>query len=101
MNFVDMDAMIRKLSDLDPDEHLLPADVIEMLDDFRTSGWVPVEKDLPEPGELVLITCQPKGKAANVNRAWCDKEGVWHGSGSMSTVVAWMPMPVPYDGGKR
>ena len=40
MNLVDMDAMIRKLSDLDPDEHLLPADVIELLDDCRTpASW--------------------------------------------------------------
>lgn len=95
MRLIDADALKEELRKMHKTGVVNVEDeILFTIDDAPTaSGWVPVEKDLPEPGELVLITCQPKGKAANVNRAWCDKEGVWHGS---STVVAWMPMPEAY-----
>lgn len=57
--------------------------------------WTPVTIAMPPADEIVLVTCQPKHGQANVNRAyWSD--GSWHGSGSMSTVTAWMKMPEPY-----
>ena len=72
---------------------------IESVRDFirkhMNDGWIPVEERLPEDEEMVLVTCQTKTGRKSVNRAWYG-EGFWHGSGSMSGVIAWMPLPEPY-----
>lgn len=60
-----------------------------------TGNWISIKEKLPEDNEVKLVTCQPKKGAANVNRAYYSN-GMWHGSGSMSGVVAWMEMPEPY-----
>ena len=59
------------------------------------NNWTPCDKGLPEVGEMVLVTCVTKKGVASVNRAYY-LNGSWHGSGSMSGVVAWMPLPEPY-----
>ena len=59
--------------------------------------WIPCSERLPEDDEIMLVTCQPKKGNPNVNRAYY-MDSVWHGSGSMSNVVAWMPLPEPYRG---
>ena len=59
------------------------------------SEWIPVAKRLPETNKMMLVTCKPKKGDANVNRAYYDGQ-FWHGSGSMSGVIAWMPLPEPY-----
>lgn len=61
----------------------------------RDSDWIPVGERLPEDDNMVLVTCQTKKGTRNVNRAYCDGT-FWHGSGSMSGVIAWMPLPKPY-----
>ena len=35
----------------------------------------------------------------NINMAYIDNNGCWHGMGSMSGVTAWMPLPEPYAEG--
>lgn len=58
-------------------------------------GWIPVEERLPENEEMMLVTCKTKSGRQSVNRAWYG-EGFWHGTGSMSGVIAWRPLPEPY-----
>lgn len=58
-------------------------------------GWIPVKERLPEDESMMLVTCQTKAGIRTVNRAWYGG-GFWHGSGSMSGVIAWMPLPEPY-----
>ena len=58
------------------------------------SEWIPVKERLPETDEMVLVTCWPKNGRPNINRAYYDGQ-FWHGSGSMSRVVAWQPLPEP------
>lgn len=58
-------------------------------------GWISVEERLPEDDRMVLVTCQTKKGIRSVNRAYCDG-AFWHGSGSMSGVIAWRPMPEVY-----
>lgn len=60
------------------------------------SRWVSCDEQLPETDEMMLVTAQPKKGAPNVNRAYY-MDGAWHGSGSMSNVIAWMPLPDPYE----
>ena len=60
------------------------------------NDWIPVKKELPITDEMVLVTCVTKAGMRSVNRAYVDENGFWHGSGSMSRVVAWMDMPEPY-----
>jgi hypothetical protein len=58
--------------------------------------WIPCTKQLPDTDDMMLVTCAPKKGARNVNRAYyCD--GAWHGSGTHAEVVAWMPLPLPYQ----
>ena len=59
------------------------------------AGWIPCSERLPEDDEMVLVTCETKKGTRNVNRAY-HSGGFWHGSGSMSGVIAWMPLPEPY-----
>ena len=57
--------------------------------------WIPVENALPEADSMVLVTCRTKKGIMSVNRAYCDGM-FWHGTGSMSGVIAWRPLPDPY-----
>lgn len=59
-------------------------------------GWIPVEEALPETDEIMLVTCRTKKGQLSVNRAYYHN-GFWHGSGSMSGVIAWQPLPRPYE----
>lgn len=61
----------------------------------KNDGWISVERGLPEDDRMVLVTCQTKKGIRSVNRAYCDG-AFWHGSGSMSGVIAWRPLPEPY-----
>ena len=60
--------------------------------------WIPVSEDLPKDEEIKLVTCKTKKGILNVNRAYY-MDGHWHGSGSMSNVIAWMDPPEPYKVG--
>lgn len=61
--------------------------------------WIPVTEHLPDADDMVLVTCRAKNGNLSVNRAYCDEQGFWHGSGSMAGVTAWMPLPKPYREG--
>lgn len=63
----------------------------------KRSGWIPVMKELPPEEEMVLVSCRTAKGVNTVNRAYY-MNGSWHGSGSMSGVKAWQPMPDAYEG---
>ena len=67
------------------------------MDDVADSknGWIPVSEKLPEDERMVLVTCQTKKGIRSTNRAYYDGKFL-HGSGSMSGVTAWQPLPEPY-----
>ena len=60
-------------------------------------NWIPVTKQLPPEEEMVLVSCRTAKGVNTVNRAYY-MNGSWHGSGSMSGVKAWQPMPDAYEG---
>ena len=47
-----------------------------------------VTDDLPDDQELKVVICRKQNGVLNWNRAYCS-DGIWHGSGSMSGVIAW------------
>lgn len=63
-------------------------------------GWVPVAESLPPMGEYVAVTCQLKNGGQTWNRAYIDPLGYWHGCGTMSKVIAWMPVE-PYKNTRK
>lgn len=70
--------------------------VTEIIRKHMNDGWIPVEEQLPEDEEMVLVTCQAKSGRRSINRAWYG-DGFWHGTGSMSGVIAWRALPEPYQ----
>ena len=58
--------------------------------------WIPCSERLPDNDEMMLVSCRTKKGVSSVNRAYY-LNGFWHGSGSMSGVTAWMPLPTPYE----
>lgn len=69
--------------------------VFALNEQVQAFTWVSVTDALPDDDDLVLVTCQTKNGRRSVNRAYFDGQ-FWHGSGSMSGVVAWMPLPPPF-----
>lgn len=59
-------------------------------------GWIPTKERLPESDDMMLVTAKTQKGVRSVNRAYYSN-GFWHGSGSMSNVIAWMPLPAPYE----
>lgn len=70
---------------------------IDALEKQEVYKWIHVSERLPETDDLMLVSCRTKKGVNSVNRAYYSN-GAWHGSGSMSGVVAWMPLPKPYEG---
>lgn len=63
--------------------------------------WIPVTEGLPEAEEIVLVTDGRKTGQRIVVKAFRYLDGdesKWHGPIGMHEVIAWMPLPEPYDG---
>lgn len=64
---------------------------------MMTEQWIPTTDEMPEEGEYVLVTCvTKKGRRSVVRSYWTG--GYW--AGTMAEVVAWMPLPEPFGGGR-
>ena len=79
---------------------IMPDEISEMKKQLMKS-WIPCEERLPKEDKLVLVTTETKKGLRSVNRAYLDKSGFWHGAGSMACVIAWQPLPEPYNQMKR
>lgn len=80
---------------MEVDGYVRKSVIEDIIRKHMNDGWIPVEERLPEDEEMVLVTCQTKTGRKSVNRAWYG-EGFWHGTGSMSGVIAWRALPEPY-----
>ena len=58
--------------------------------------WIPVSERLPEEFDYVLVTIKHKNEKPKTSRARWTKAR-WIGSGQMTDVTAWMPLPEPYE----
>lgn len=75
-------------------------------EDDRWSGmWIPVAEKLPKPGRRYLTTMRYKESGiVGVYDAVYGSDGVWHGENykpisERLKVIAWMPLPEPYENG--
>jgi len=60
--------------------------------------WIETSKSLPDDDDTKLVTCETKQGRRHLNRAYyCASTKSWHGSGSMSRVIAWADAK-PYYG---
>lgn len=64
--------------------------------------WIPVEERLPEPWDLVLVT--DRHKDVRVCQMHFDSSNGWYDECDnwiyfSTSVIAWMPLPEPYQGG--
>ena len=81
----------------------------------RPTGWIPVSERLPNRGKDVLVTRKYYGKDdcnkdsiyVEISACYADGEE-WHGysdeykmSPKNHKVIAWMPLPEPYDCGAK
>jgi hypothetical protein len=70
-------------------------EVSELQRKLKQDRWIPVSEMLPPEDKIMLVSCKTKKGLKSVNRAYYSA-GCWHGSGSMSGVVAWTQLPDPY-----
>lgn len=54
--------------------------------------WINVIDKLPDEDVRVMVCCQTKKGVQSINLAY-QTGGIWHGTGSMSSVTHWMPLP--------
>lgn len=60
--------------------------------------WIETSERLPENDDIMLVTCEKKTGERSLNRAYyMASNKSWHGSGSMSNVIAWADVK-PYYG---
>ena len=67
-------------------------------------GWIPCSERLPKKGEVVLITNGKGNVRCGQYRSEHDVRGEthywWWKGKTVETVLAWMPLPKPYEGGR-
>lgn len=82
-------------------------------DDFvEKADWIPVKKRMPEEGRVMIVTVWDslRGRYELRYPVWyrqsfyCDAVNFYEGDGNVllpeySKVVAWMPLPLPYEEG--
>ena len=68
------------------------------------SKWIPCSERLPEVDRRVFVTCVFKGENARyVCKAWMDEKQQWWYYGTLLSemdafVLAWQPLPEPWEG---
>lgn len=91
--------LICELADTIPDYGEQQEEYDRLMDAIlaKAGRWIPVTEDIPDNEDMVLVSCKTQKGVRSVNRAYYSR-GAWHGSGSMSGVEAWRPLPEPYKG---
>lgn len=77
------------------------------------SMWIPVSERLPESCGMYIVTrkiydCPDTAPIIMSDESWFDGQNTWHNDnrinherGYLSDVIAWMPLPEPYEPQKK
>ena len=68
------------------------------IDALKATRWIPVNEQLPAPGVFVLVSTRQKTGASVVRiGVFSGTSYGWSCGGASKNVVAWMPLPEPYE----
>ena len=115
--YIDADMLIKKYIDTDI-EKFSNSDIKIVLENLKQNilkasiikpkqEWIPCSERLPEEVKTTYWICTDDGyqcqcRWTNVNPFWSDLTTDWHwnlyDAPQYSKVVAWMPLPEPYEG---
>ena len=106
MRLIDADALVKVFKGC----RLLKEDeIIRIIQNAITEyEWIPVNERLPEDERMTYWVCTNTGyqcecRWTDVNPFWNDLTTDWHWNKldipQHSEVLAWMPLPVPYEAG--
>ena len=75
---------------------------IEALSADAVQGWIPCSERLPSvDGDAYLVTdyCQQiNRRRTRIAYCYANKDGFWSDTPKGYEVIAWMPLPKPYEG---
>ena len=63
--------------------------------------WIPVENGLPKEGQRVVVTIQWINGNRTVYDTNRDDVTCWRGLGRDVNIIAWMPLPKPYEAERK
>ena len=67
------------------------ANLMDVLEKQMTNGWIPVNEKLPEIEQRILVTYNQEDEV-KIDITYYTKHGFL-----LSEVIAWMPLPTPYN----
>jgi hypothetical protein len=109
MRLIDADALVKELKD-DAEtmqglafqmacSHLIGVVESQAVAITELPQWIPCAERVPEDTDYVLCTTETKKCARQVVRGYFMPDLKQWVSGMNSNVVAWMPLPIPWEGG--
>ena len=108
MRLIDADRLWKEINDR-IEEYCDIADIIDIIERQPTiepeHRWIPCSERLPDDDELMLVNyIDNREGAADIWIGWHEMENVWYIDGVAHSreygneVIAWMPLPEPYEG---
>ena len=85
--------------------YLSEATLEELIDEAPTveaePQWIPVSERLPKEMGLYLVTLEYKEHGKSVTTLWYHGKQIGWDFRVADVVIAWMPLPKPYEGDKE
>lgn len=85
-------------------------EIMEVLEKMETENrWIPVSERLPQTCTMYIVTrkiydCPDTAPIIMSDESWFDGQNTWHNDNRinhdreyLSDVIAWMPLPEPYE----
>lgn len=105
MGSISKEALLKALGDMRSAsfkhamELKLISDDVEKIPDDGPENWIPISEHYPRPGQKVLITYELNGvRGVALDAIYSREKDIWLPSEKIAVeVIAWMPLPNPYE----